>query len=78
MKKAEMAAISIITESKNEKIECEHLDLASLQSIRDFCDRFQKKFSRLDILINNAGIFQCAYFITQKNQGLKIKQKNLN
>lgn len=32
------------------------LDLASLESIREFVTRFQKRFSKLHILINNAGI----------------------
>jgi len=32
------------------------LDLADLQSVRDFADRFNKKYSHLDLLFNNAGI----------------------
>lgn len=32
------------------------LDLGSLQSIRDFVQQFKSKFSKLDILINNAGL----------------------
>ena len=32
------------------------MDLGSLQSIRDFCQAFQAKYDRLDMLINNAGI----------------------
>ena len=32
-----------------------HLDLARLQSVRDFAERFNREESCLDILINNAG-----------------------
>ncbi|XP_016412112.1 retinol dehydrogenase 12-like [Sinocyclocheilus rhinocerous] len=33
-----------------------HLDLASLKSVRSFAENFLKKESRLEILINNAGL----------------------
>ena len=33
------------------------LDLASLSSVRAFADQFAGKYPRLDVLINNAGIF---------------------
>jgi retinol dehydrogenase-12 len=32
------------------------LNLASLQSVRDFAASFQHKFNRLDVVVNNAGI----------------------
>lgn len=38
------------------KIRFEPLDLASLPSIAAFADRFTKRYTRLDLLINNAGV----------------------
>ena len=33
------------------------LDLASLQSVRDFAESFSKQYEKIDILVNNAGVF---------------------
>ncbi|XP_028578134.2 retinol dehydrogenase 14 [Podarcis muralis] len=41
------------------------LDLASLGSVRRFCQQVLQEESRLDVLINNAGIFQCPYMKTE-------------
>ena len=41
------------------------LDLASLRSVRAFCHRVLQEEPRLDVLINNAGIFQCPYTKTE-------------
>ncbi|XP_015668544.1 retinol dehydrogenase 14 [Protobothrops mucrosquamatus] len=41
------------------------LDLASLRSVRSFCQQVLKEEPRLDVLINNAGIFQCPYMKTE-------------
>jgi NAD(P)-dependent dehydrogenase (short-subunit alcohol dehydrogenase family) len=38
------------------KIRFEPIDLASLASIAAFADRFAKRYARLDLLINNAGV----------------------
>jgi NAD(P)-dependent dehydrogenase (short-subunit alcohol dehydrogenase family) len=48
---------SIQKESGNRQVEVMQLDLASLSSVRAFADRFAGKYLRLDVLINNAGIF---------------------
>ncbi len=55
MKKAEKAAQQIIQLTGNKNVECEHLDLADLDSVRDFAAKMNKQLNRLDILVNNAG-----------------------
>ena len=47
----------IIRESKNDKVDFIHCDLASLDSIRSCCEEFKNKYERLDVLINNAGVW---------------------
>ena len=45
-----------VKETKNENIFVKELDLSSIQSIKNFAESFQKEESKLDVLINNAGI----------------------
>ncbi len=54
-KRGREAANKIISESKNDKVEVEIVDLGSLESVRQFCHRMKERLDRLDILINNAG-----------------------
>ncbi|XP_008282566.1 retinol dehydrogenase 14b [Stegastes partitus] len=42
-----------------------HLDLASLTSVRTFCDEIKDEESKIDVLINNAGVYQCPYTKTE-------------
>lgn len=42
-----------------------HLDLASLRSVRKFCEEINEEESKIDVLINNAGIYQCPYSKTE-------------
>jgi NAD(P)-dependent dehydrogenase (short-subunit alcohol dehydrogenase family) len=47
-----------IVQSTNKKdIHVMYCDLASLNSVRTFCSDYKKRFKRLDILINNAAIW---------------------
>lgn len=54
-KKAKAAADKIIQETNNNKIEVEYLDLSDLETVRSFAEKMNKKLTRLDLLINNAG-----------------------
>ncbi|XP_012545059.2 retinol dehydrogenase 11-like [Bombyx mori] len=47
----------IIAESGNHDVHYRQLDLASFDSVRRFAEEFIKTENRLDILINNAGVF---------------------
>lgn len=42
-----------------------HLDLASLRSVRTFCEEIKKEEPKIDVLVNNAGIYQCPYAKTE-------------
>jgi NAD(P)-dependent dehydrogenase (short-subunit alcohol dehydrogenase family) len=46
----------LISETKNENIFVKELELSSAQSITKFAESFQNEESKLDVLINNAGI----------------------
>jgi NAD(P)-dependent dehydrogenase (short-subunit alcohol dehydrogenase family) len=54
--KGEDAVAAIKSVNKNTIIEVMKLDLADLSSVRSFVAEFNEKFTKLDILINNAGI----------------------
>lgn len=54
--KCEVARLEIIQKSGNKNVLNRELDVSSLESVRKFVDKFLKEESRLDILINNAGV----------------------
>lgn len=59
-------AINYITNlTKNGKLVFIPLDLSDSMSVKEFCFEFKKKFDRLDILINNAGMFPLARLLTK-------------
>jgi len=45
------------------------LDLLSLSSVRTFCGEAQERFPTIDILINNAGIFDPSEEIKRADSG---------
>ena len=55
--KANAVAHGISAASPSIKLETPHLDLASLKSIDAFAAELSRRRERLDLLINNAGVF---------------------
>jgi retinol dehydrogenase-12 len=70
-KKAVKAADEIRQKSGNGNVITEHLDLASLESVKKFATKMNEQEERIDILINNAGIMACPYWKT--SDGLEVK-----
>ncbi|XP_038164266.1 dehydrogenase/reductase SDR family member 13-like [Cyprinodon tularosa] len=56
--RADAAVRDIIQETGNQQVLFMQLDLASLLSVRTFAENFLRSESRLDLLINNAGVLR--------------------
>lgn len=57
MKRGERAKSEIISQTTNASIDLMICDMSSMESIRHFVAEFKHKYTRLDVLINNAGAF---------------------
>jgi NAD(P)-dependent dehydrogenase (short-subunit alcohol dehydrogenase family) len=53
--KGEKALDEIITQTRKHSVSLMLCDMSSMASIRSFAKEFKKKYSRLDVLVNNAG-----------------------
>jgi NAD(P)-dependent dehydrogenase (short-subunit alcohol dehydrogenase family) len=56
LEKGEAARKEVEAHAPGAQLELEELDLASLDSVREFADRFKAGHQGLDLLINNAGV----------------------
>ncbi|KAG4078836.1 hypothetical protein HA402_007386 [Bradysia odoriphaga] len=65
MQKGDQARLQITDKTKNSKVYARKLDLASLESVRNFVKEFLEEESRLDILINNAGVMNLPRWETE-------------
>ncbi|KAM3861294.1 retinol dehydrogenase 14b [Diretmus argenteus] len=76
---AEEAARDMKTRAGPEQGEVviKHLDLASLRSVRDFCEEISKEESKIDVLINNAGVYQCPYTKTEDGFEMQLGVNHL-
>lgn len=62
--KAEAAKQQILLRYPSAAMEVRMVDTGNLESVRQFCDAFNKDYGRLDLLINNAGIMITPHFLT--------------
>ncbi|KAM9798636.1 retinol dehydrogenase 14b [Neosynchiropus ocellatus] len=54
-----------------------HLDLASLKSVRKFCEEIQEEEPKVDVLVNNAGLYQCPYTKTEEGFEMQLGVNHL-
>jgi len=72
------AALDIIKAGyQDADVKVVELDLASLESVRRFVEDFKKKFSQLDLLINNAGVMMPPYSKTADGFELQFGTNHL-
>lgn len=57
----------IVNETQNQNVFVRHLDLAFTDSIINFAEQFKKEESKLDVLINNAGLWTKTKKLTDIN-----------
>lgn len=65
IQKAEEAKSKILNEYPKAQIKIMKVDVSRLREVRDFANQFQKKYEKLDLLINNAGIMMSPYKVTE-------------
>lgn len=75
LERAQAAKDKILLETKDAQIDILKLDLGSLASIQSFVAAFKAKYTRLDILLNNAGIMTIPY---EKTEDGFEKQNGVN
>jgi len=63
--KAEAAKSKILEKKPSGRVEIMELDLGSLESVKNFATGFKKKYKKLDVLLNNAGIMMTPYQLTK-------------
>lgn len=56
IQKGEDAKADILKQHPKARLDLMKLDVGDLKSVREFADAFKSKYTRLDILLNNAGV----------------------
>jgi NAD(P)-dependent dehydrogenase (short-subunit alcohol dehydrogenase family) len=77
LEKGNAAADKIKADHRNADITVMELDLADLESVRGFAARFKENYSRLDLLINNAGVMMPPYSKTADGFELQFGTNHL-
>ncbi|MFN7412827.1 MAG: SDR family NAD(P)-dependent oxidoreductase [Dolichospermum sp.] len=75
--KGNKALAKIVQQNKDTDVQVMELDLANLASVKNFTENFQKNYSRLDLLINNAGVMIPPYAKTTDGFELQFGTNHL-
>ncbi|KAL9262027.1 Short-chain dehydrogenase TIC 32 B, chloroplastic-like protein [Drosera capensis] len=67
----------ILQENRSARVDVVPLDLASIQSVREFADSFNALSLPLNILINNAGVMFCPYQLSKDEIELQFATNHL-
>lgn len=77
LEKGRKAAEKILAQNKTADVKVMELDLADLASVANFAENFKKAYSRLDLLINNAGVMIPPYAKTADGFELQFGTNHL-
>lgn len=62
--KGEAAVLEIKSRSGNQNVDMLQADLSSLDSVRELADDFRRRYKKLHVLINNAGVYLPKHIVT--------------
>jgi len=65
LEKGESTLEEIKMQSGNTSVEAMYCNLESLDSIKQFTEAFKVKYEKIDVLINNAGIWETKRYVTE-------------
>ena len=74
---ATQVAKQIVKKTGNTEIVPKVLDLSSLRSIREFSNQILNEENQINVLVNNAGVFQCPYTLTEDNFEMQMGVNHL-
>lgn len=77
MEKAANAKNKILKAKPGAKLTTMEIDLANLESVREFASKFNLEFDKLDILVNNAGVMMPPYTLTDDGFELQYQANYL-
>lgn len=77
LEKGNKAIEKILSQNKEADVKVMELDLANLESVEKFAENFKKEYSRLDLLINNAGVMIPPYSKTADGFELQFGTNHL-
>ncbi|OMH86010.1 Retinol dehydrogenase 14 [Zancudomyces culisetae] len=71
-KLADKAIISLRGETGLDNFRFMELNLSSFDSIKKFVDSFKAEYSKLNLLVNNAGVMMCPYMTTEDGLEMQV------